>query len=460
MATREGLSPEALIREWGPEAAKCSRCGFCQPTCPIYRETGREAHVARGKSFLLRKMAEDQIELEPGLREAFDNCLLCRACTANCFPAVRTDEMVMAFREAYAGRWGRPLVQRLLFRHVLPRPAAMSRLFGLAFSSRLPAVGRRAQQRGLLTLLNPKMDMAMRLAPRAPQPFLRDRLARMDLGGAHRPLRVGYWISCGYNYMLPEVGVSTVRVLRALGAQVVPLENACCGLPVQSYGDGESARALARENLRRVERAGTLDFIVSECGSCSSHLKEYGRLLADDERWAASASAFAAHVRSFSEVFAELGAALPLASLPRHGHLPRPVPHDGALPGRGAAAPRTDLPDRRRPSGRDGRGGLLLRGGGLLQRPALRRVVEDPAAQDAQHRRDRRLVPWSASAPRASCSSPSACATSTCRCACSQRPSWSTRRSPPQAGERGGRSAEPAGHRLPAHLSPWIACCQ
>jgi glycolate oxidase iron-sulfur subunit len=317
MSPRERPSPESLIREWGPEAARCSRCGFCQPTCPIYRETGREAHVARGKSFLLRKMAEDQLELEPGLREAFDNCLLCRACTANCFPAVRTDQMVMAFREAYAGRWGRPLVQRLLFRNVLPHPATMSRLFALAFSSRLPSVGRRAQQRGLLTLLNPKMDMAMRLAPRAPRPFLRERLARMDLGAADGALRVGYWISCGYNYMLPEVGVSTVRVLRALGAQVVPLENACCGLPVQSYGDGESARALARENLRRVERAGTLDFIVSECGSCSSHLKEYGGLLGDDERWATRASAFAARVRSFSELLVELDAELPLASLPR-----------------------------------------------------------------------------------------------------------------------------------------------
>ena len=80
MSPRERLGPEALIREWGPEAAKCSRCGFCQPTCPIYRETGREAHVARGKSFLLRKLAEDQLELDPDLREAFDNCLLCRAC--------------------------------------------------------------------------------------------------------------------------------------------------------------------------------------------------------------------------------------------------------------------------------------------------------------------------------------------------------------------------------------------
>jgi glycolate oxidase iron-sulfur subunit len=262
-------------------------------------------------------MAEGGLELDPDLREAFDHCLLCRACTANCFPAVRTDHMVMAYREAYAGRWGRPLAQRLLFRTVLPRPDVMSQLFGLAFSSRLPSLGRRAQRRGLLTMLNPKMDMAMRLLPRSPRPFLRERLAKMDLGGPDSALRVGYWISCGYNYMLPEVGVSTARVLRALGAQVVPLENTCCGLPVQSYGDSKDAKLLARENLRRVERAGTLDFIVSECGSCSSHLKEYGRLLGDDPRWAASASDLSARVRSFSELLVELDTALPLASLSR-----------------------------------------------------------------------------------------------------------------------------------------------
>jgi len=313
-AHRVASTPLADLRG---EATKCSRCGFCQPTCPIYRVTGREAHVARGKNFLFRKMAEGTLSVEPDFREAFDNCLLCRACTANCFPEVRTDSLVIAFREAYAARWGRPRVQRLLFRTLLPRPALVRAAFYATWRSGAPRVARAAGRGGVLEMLNPKMNMAARLVADSPLPFLRDRLQHMELRPRKRSLRVGYWLSCGYNYMLPEVGVDTVRVLLALGAEVVPLENNCCGLPVLGYGDRAAARMLAKRNLWRLRRFSELDYVVSECGSCSSHLKEYGALLAEDEECATSAKALSERTRSFSELVVELGGELPLRQLQR-----------------------------------------------------------------------------------------------------------------------------------------------
>ncbi len=315
------------IQEFEPlydEVVTCGKCGFCQPTCPVYRATGRENHVARGKNALFRNLFEGETVMAPDLEDAFSNCLLCRACTENCFTAVRTDHMVIAYREAYGQRFGRSTVQRAVFRGLLPRPRLMARLVKSTWALRRLGLADVFRRWGLVRLLNPKLDRALELKLGTPGKLLRERLKdrppateRDDrVGIARRPatgslagerLRVGYWISCGYNYVLPEVGEATVRVLERLGATVEVLDNCCCGLAVYGYGDREGARRLARANIDRLGDLHRFDAIVSECGSCSGHLKEYPELLAEDPVYVAKADHSRKKVRSFSEFVVEAG---------------------------------------------------------------------------------------------------------------------------------------------------------
>ena len=111
MAVDEAKGPPDEFRALYDHVVTCGKCGFCQPTCPVYRATGREAYVARGKLALFRNMIEGRMDIGPDTKDAFANCLLCRACTENCFSAVKTDQVVMSFRHAYAQRFGR-LVRR------------------------------------------------------------------------------------------------------------------------------------------------------------------------------------------------------------------------------------------------------------------------------------------------------------------------------------------------------------
>ncbi len=304
----------------------CSKCGFCQPACPIFRATGREANVARGKVALYRNMVEDRTEIGPDTTDAFANCLLCRACTDACFSAVQTDKVVISFRHAYADRFGRGMLQRAVFRFLLPHPRLMRGLVRTIWALRktgLPDLARRA---GLIGLLNPKLERAMELREGTPGPLLTTRLKRRHktLGSAAAdgtaasgaapsepatepaPL-LGYWMSCGYNYVLPEVGEATINVLEMRGNRVAVLDNACCGLAAYGYGDLDAAQNLARENLRRLGDLDRFAAIVSECGSCSGHVKEYPELLADDPEWAPRAEALAKKMRSFSEFVQENG---------------------------------------------------------------------------------------------------------------------------------------------------------
>jgi glycolate oxidase iron-sulfur subunit len=58
--------------------------------------------------------------------------------------------------------------------------------------------------------------------------------------------------------------------------------------------------AQARHNIALFEQA-QVEFIVTDCATCGSTLKNYGQLLADDPAWAGRAGAFSQKVRDVSE---------------------------------------------------------------------------------------------------------------------------------------------------------------
>jgi glycolate oxidase iron-sulfur subunit len=59
-----------------------------------------------------------------------------------------------------------------------------------------------------------------------------------------------------------------------------------------------------------------LDYIVTDCAACGAELKGYGRLLADDSRYARRAVEFSARVRDISELLVEIGVRTPEGQVP------------------------------------------------------------------------------------------------------------------------------------------------
>src|SRR3972149_1628768 len=87
----------AAVRE---EAAKCNLCGFCQAACPVYRSTGHEGSAARGHHAQLQAVMRGELELGEELDTPIFERLMCRACTAHCPPAIKTDQVVAGGRAA------------------------------------------------------------------------------------------------------------------------------------------------------------------------------------------------------------------------------------------------------------------------------------------------------------------------------------------------------------------------
>jgi glycolate oxidase iron-sulfur subunit len=120
-----------------------------------------------------------------------------------------------------------------------------------------------------------------------------------------------------------DVNAATARVLAREGCDVVvPRGQRCCGALSEHAGRESEALDRARRLIDVFERAD-VDVIVTNVAGCGSTMKEYGRLLGDDPRYADRAAAFSAKVRDVSEVLAELD---PVA--PRHPIEARVAYHD------------------------------------------------------------------------------------------------------------------------------------
>lgn len=93
--------------------------------------------------------------------------------------------------------------------------------------------------------------------------------------------QVALFVTCLVDQVMPEVGVSAVKVLRRAGYEVTfPQAQTCCGQPFFNSGFQEEARRLARQT---VDVLADETAVILPSGSCAAMIRlEYPHLLADE----------------------------------------------------------------------------------------------------------------------------------------------------------------------------------
>jgi len=288
------------ISEHDHTIAMCNQCGFCQVACPTFRATGHEAGVARGRVALLRALNEGRLEWSADLEEPLFACLLCGACTTNCFPAVPTADLILAAREEYLERVGRRRLHRLLFEQLLPYPDRLRRAARAVALGKKSGLSRAARALGLLRAFGRDFARSEEIVERMPAYALREKFRPGVLEGRGRDLRIGYFVGCGMEIMNPVAAEASLDLLRRAALEVHVLGNACCGLPAASYGDRQAARRLAVKNLAALT-SRPFDVIVTDCSSCAAFLKKYPALFPEGDPLHAIAKAVTSKVRDMVE---------------------------------------------------------------------------------------------------------------------------------------------------------------
>jgi len=275
---------------------RCNKCGACTAVCPLYQETVNEGMAARGKLALLEAVVEGVLTPSPGLRQKLEDCLLCGACAQSCPSLVPTTDLFLDARAELASLLGIPLPARM-FLFAL----GSQRMMGMG----MPAVRllQRARVSSLAAgqagaLLPKAIRAALRSVPSVPARPYRARVqpVQEDVEGSRE--RVAYFGGCFMNWGYADTAEVTRLVLTHAGHRVDSPPVMCCGLPHKVYGDMETARRLARQNIEALEGYSA---IVTDCASCGAALKEYRSLLADDPHYQERARSVSSRVADVSE---------------------------------------------------------------------------------------------------------------------------------------------------------------
>jgi glycolate oxidase iron-sulfur subunit len=282
------------------EYLKCIHCGLCLAVCPTYREQLTETASPRGRVILARKSLEGELELDSDLIAHMYSCFTCMACNDLCPAGVRPAGLALGMRQAQErirpSDW-----KQLLFGGLIPKPGRMElATLPLRLYERL-GLRRLVYALGLRKLLPAQLRDMEAMLPRLPQRPLRQVLPEITEANGDTRYRVGFFLGCAQSLMFAEESAATLRVLARNGCTIItPKETVCCGMPAKGYGRQDLVRKQAQVNIALYGQAD-VDFIITDCATCGSTLKEYGQLLSGDPAWAERAASFSKKVRDVSE---------------------------------------------------------------------------------------------------------------------------------------------------------------
>jgi len=282
---------------WADELVRCHGCGTCREFCPVYKVTGDEVATPRGKANLLREAISGGLNLDDlaaeKMREIAGLCYNCKTCLVECPSNVDVPGLVLRHKEHLAAKVGLGLAERMLTKvrpmgrvgsmtapvsnwmaHLRPVRFLMEKLAGVGRTSALPRFGRSRLKEGIET------------------------------GPAEPTRRIAYFAGCFELFNEPQIGRAALKVLEALGCEVLIPRQKCCGIPKISAGDATGAVEDMRFNLDvlapLVESGCT---VVSGCPSCVLTLTDdYPDMAADDAR----ARLVAEHTRDIHDLLEEM----------------------------------------------------------------------------------------------------------------------------------------------------------
>lgn len=245
----------------------CVKCTICETYCPVAAATplfpgpkyvGPQAERYRGPG--------------PVADDSLDYCSSCGICTQVCPQGVKIAEINSQAKAELARRRGVPLRDRLI-----SRPTLLGRL-----GAPVAPIANWTTSFGPFRVL---LEKALRVHRRAPMPRWAGRTFQSRARGRRRPpdpaaasRQVVFFHGCAANFYEPGTAQMAVDVLEHNGIEVIVPTQGCCGLPLQSNGLYDDARAYVRRlaaQLAPYARAG--HDIVATSTSCGGMLKHEAR---------------------------------------------------------------------------------------------------------------------------------------------------------------------------------------
>ncbi len=256
---------------------RCVRCGACSNVCPVYRMIGghKMGYIYIGAIGLILTYFFHGKEKAKALSQ---NCIGCESCKNICAGGIDLPRLIREIRSRLVEENGSDAIGSMASAAMKNRKVFHS-LLKFAKFSQLPFTGGGAFQRHLPAFLLGKHDF--KALPAIASRAFRDRFSAIKPSLPNPRFRVAIFGGCAQDFIYPEQLEACVKLLAAHNVAVeFPMDQTCCGLPLEMMGQRATSLDIAEQNIRAFE-GQNYDAIITLCASCASHLKHsYPELLA------------------------------------------------------------------------------------------------------------------------------------------------------------------------------------
>lgn len=220
------------LEDYSDEINKCSKCGLCQSVCPVYKITGNDCAVSRGKFIMLDGVLKGDLKLNKNINKYLDLCLKCNKCKEFCPSAIDVCDIFACakgeyFKKSFSGKIFSFLHSKIVFNNLLK----IGKFLSSPFRKKIKSQGK---------------------------------------------TKFIYFKGC-VNEVFPKVENALKKVLSEFDAQIIEKDFDCCGLPFLSSGNIKRFIDAGKHNLNLLN--DNCDYLLTDCASCAFTINEYSKYI-------------------------------------------------------------------------------------------------------------------------------------------------------------------------------------
>lgn len=269
--------------DYKEEIHTCSKCGLCQSVCPVYKITGNDCSVSRGKFILLNGIIKGDLKLNENINRYLDMCLKCNACKDFCPSNIDARKIFLTakadyYKTAFGSKFASVFQSKLVFTAFLNCVKTASNTYRFL---KIDKIVKRFYPLFLkMGFIGKKIILANEfVSVNAPSSVLRN--PSPPTGEGLNNSKIIYFKGCVNDFINPSVKNAAEKVLKHLNTEILPIDFDCCGMPFLSCGNLQQFKKQAIFNLSQIP--DDFDFFITDCASCQDAFAEYKNIIEDEK---------------------------------------------------------------------------------------------------------------------------------------------------------------------------------
>jgi len=238
----------------------CVKCGTCRTVCPVFKATGKESGVARGKIALLEVLYLQNSKFTKNTYNILSSCVVCGSCQDSCPRHVEFIDIIEMAREKALKEGHLSLLKK-------------ATLKALSTNKILNSASKISQSIPTDSGLYFKMPLINKYFPKI-QKQLDGKIRNYNSAIGESRFDVLLFPGCSMRFIYSETAYRLVTVLNKIGIGVYfePMLK-CCGFPHLTAGEKNMFNSLKKHNSKLFDNyKGKVKYIVSGCATCGSAL--------------------------------------------------------------------------------------------------------------------------------------------------------------------------------------------